>query len=176
MHFNQVWKSQKKSHKRATFTFWVDIKKCQKKDQFCRVFDNLNEACGQTVLPVLKGQKLSKNIKIKNFKCDILSNFQTMCASSWCYYCPRFSAFCKWQKRDFQSIRSNHHPLFDLSLNWRWLEDSNLRSWPRKIYKKIRAQNQLKIHPSKKDNLILLNWWWITNSRLLLLILPKINP
>ena len=40
------------------------------------------EACGQTVLPdrsVLIGQKLVRNAKIKKLKCDILSNFQTMC-------------------------------------------------------------------------------------------------
>ena len=39
------------------------------------------EACGQTVLPdrsVLIGQKLMENAKIEKFKCDILSNFQTM--------------------------------------------------------------------------------------------------
>ena len=39
------------------------------------------EACGQTVLPdrsVLIGQKLVENAKIQKFKCDILSNFQTM--------------------------------------------------------------------------------------------------
>ena len=41
------------------------------------------EACGQTVLPdrsVLIGQKLVENANIQKFKCDILSNFQTM----WC--------------------------------------------------------------------------------------------
>ena len=40
------------------------------------------EACGQTVLPdrsVLIGQKLVENAKNEKFKCDILSNFQTMC-------------------------------------------------------------------------------------------------
>ena len=40
------------------------------------------EACGQTVLPdrsVLKGQKMVENDKIQKFKCDILSDFQTMC-------------------------------------------------------------------------------------------------
>ena len=40
------------------------------------------EACGQTVLPdrsVLIGQKLVDNAKIHKFKCDILSNFQTVC-------------------------------------------------------------------------------------------------
>ena len=40
------------------------------------------EACGQTVLPdmsILIWQKLVENAKIKKFKCDILSNFQTMC-------------------------------------------------------------------------------------------------
>ena len=39
------------------------------------------EACGQTVLPdrsVLIGQKLVENANIQKFKCDILSNFQTM--------------------------------------------------------------------------------------------------
>ena len=39
------------------------------------------EACGQTVLPdrsVLKGQKVVENVKIVKFKCDILSNFQTL--------------------------------------------------------------------------------------------------
>ena len=41
-----------------------------------------SEACGQTVLPdrsILIGQKLVENAKIQNFKCDILSDFQTMC-------------------------------------------------------------------------------------------------
>ena len=41
----------------------------------------ISEACGQTVLPdrsVLIGQKLVENAKIQKFKCDILSNFQTM--------------------------------------------------------------------------------------------------
>ena len=40
------------------------------------------EACGQTVLPDrsgLIGQKLVENARIQKFKCDILSNFQTMC-------------------------------------------------------------------------------------------------
>ena len=40
------------------------------------------EACGQTVLPessVLIGKILVENANIKKFKCDILSNFQTMC-------------------------------------------------------------------------------------------------
>ena len=39
------------------------------------------EANGQTVLPdrsILIGQKLVENAKIQKFKCDILSNFQTM--------------------------------------------------------------------------------------------------
>ena len=40
------------------------------------------KACGQTVLlpdrSVLIGQKLMENAKIQKFKCDILSNFQTM--------------------------------------------------------------------------------------------------
>ena len=52
-----------------------------KNGPFWRVFEK-PEACGQTVLPdwsVLIGQKLVENAKIHKFKCDILSNFQTMC-------------------------------------------------------------------------------------------------
>ena len=43
------------------------------------------EACCQTVLPdrsVLIAQKLVENAKIQKSKCDILSNFQTMCCCS----------------------------------------------------------------------------------------------
>ena len=43
------------------------------------------KACGQTVLPdrsILKGQKMVENAKIETFKCDILSNIQTLCRSS----------------------------------------------------------------------------------------------
>ena len=57
------------------------IKKA-KNGQFWRVFEKL-EACGQTVLPdrsVLIGQKLVENAKIQKLKCDILSNFQTLCS------------------------------------------------------------------------------------------------
>ena len=42
------------------------------------------EVRGQTVLPdksILIGQKLVENAKNQKFKCDILSNFQTMCKS-----------------------------------------------------------------------------------------------
>ena len=55
--------------KRATFTLWTE----GKKGQF--------EACCQTMLPdrsILVGQKLVDNAKIKRFKCDILSDFQTL--------------------------------------------------------------------------------------------------
>ena len=44
-----------------------------------------NGPTGQTVLPdrsILIGQKLVENARIQKFKCDILSNFQTMCARS----------------------------------------------------------------------------------------------
>ena len=78
-----VWKSQKKSHatlraKPATFTFWVN-QKCQK----CSILASFwkPEACGQTVLPdrsVFIGQKMVQKAKIQKFKCDIVSNFQTM--------------------------------------------------------------------------------------------------
>ena len=52
-----------------------------KNGPFWRVFEKL-DACSQTVLPdrsVLLGQKLVENAKIQKFKCNILSNFQTMC-------------------------------------------------------------------------------------------------
>ena len=54
----------------------------QKYGPFWRVFENLKLAvkqCYQT-MSVLIGQKLVENAKIKKLKCDILSNFQTMCA------------------------------------------------------------------------------------------------
>ena len=44
---------------------------------FWRVLEN--QAFGQTVLPdrsILIGQKLVENVKIRKFKCDIVSNFQ----------------------------------------------------------------------------------------------------
>ena len=50
-----------------------------------RVFENLNNACGQTELPdrsVLIGQKLVENAAIEKFKCDILGDFQTLCTSN----------------------------------------------------------------------------------------------
>ena len=42
-------------------------------------------ACGQTVIPdrsILIGQKMVEIAKIPKFKCDILSNFQTLCTNS----------------------------------------------------------------------------------------------
>ena len=50
------------------------------------------EACGQTVLPdrsILIGQKLVENSNSKKFKCDILSNFQTL--------------WCRWKGSIYQS-------------------------------------------------------------------------
>ena len=55
------------------------IEKCQKWSIFASFWKP--EACGQTVLPdrsLLIGQKLVENAKIQKFKCDILSNFQTL--------------------------------------------------------------------------------------------------
>ena len=77
-----VWKSQEKSHsilreKRAMFTFCED-KSLLKMATFASFWKPV--ACGQTVLPdrsILIGQKLVENAKIKKFKCDILSDFQT---------------------------------------------------------------------------------------------------
>ena len=46
------------------------------------------EICGQTVLPdrsISIGQKLVENAKIENLKCDILGDFQTLCAFTYCY-------------------------------------------------------------------------------------------
>ena len=50
------------------------------------------EACGQKVLPdrsVFIGQKLVEKAKIQKFKCDNLSNFQTLCKS-----CKRHISIC----------------------------------------------------------------------------------
>ena len=59
------------------------------------------EACGQTELPdrsVLKGQKLVENAKSQKFKCDILSNFQTMCkcqSSRFVFFLMHWTAISK---------------------------------------------------------------------------------
>ena len=55
----------------------------------CTVFENhrksLIQHCERSELRLhfewtkVKGQKLVENAKIENFKCDIFSNFQTMC-------------------------------------------------------------------------------------------------
>ena len=58
------------------------LTKIANNDPFWRVLENLKIACGQIVLPdksILIGQKLMENAKMPKFKCDILSNFQTMC-------------------------------------------------------------------------------------------------
>ena len=61
---------------------WTKVnEKCQKWSILASFWKP--EACGQTVLPdmsVLIGQKLVENAKMQKFKCDILSNVQTMCA------------------------------------------------------------------------------------------------
>ena len=60
---------------------WTKVhKKCQK----CSILTSFwkHEACGQIVLPdrlLLIGQKLVENAKIQKMKCDILSDFQTLC-------------------------------------------------------------------------------------------------
>ena len=83
---HSVWKPQKKSHstlraKRAKFTIWVDKSslKMPQNGQFWRFYVNLKLAvkqCYQT------GHFLTdKNWwEMTKFKCDILSNFQTMCS------------------------------------------------------------------------------------------------
>ena len=76
-HTHDVWKSQKKSH-------WT--LRAKKTNQECQKYFILAsfwkpEACGQKLLPdksLSKEQKLVGNGKIDIFKCDILSNFQTM--------------------------------------------------------------------------------------------------
>ena len=47
---------------------------------------------------VLKGQKSVENAKIQKFKCDILSNFQTMCRGrlDWLYGFTLVVVFCSW--------------------------------------------------------------------------------
>ena len=51
-----------------------------KNDPFWRVFENLKLAVKQCyqIDQVFIGQKLVENAKIKTFKCDILSDFQTV--------------------------------------------------------------------------------------------------
>ena len=56
-----------------------------------------------TDLPVLIGPKLAKNAKIEKFKCDILSNFQTMWALG---KKINFGLFC----HDFQTVSNSINP------------------------------------------------------------------
>ena len=74
---------RKRSELRLHFE-WTKVSwKCQK--WFILVSEWKPEACSQTVLPdrsVLKRQKLVGNDKIQTFKCDILSNFQTICSQT----------------------------------------------------------------------------------------------
>ena len=75
------------------------------------------EACGQTVLPgrsVLQRQKLVENAKIQKFKCDILSDFQTMCLWLKRIFSP-FSYFSGYKRGMAQSLR---HCRTDLLLWW----------------------------------------------------------
>ena len=71
------------NHRKSLIQHCVDkkfIKKCQKWSIMASFWKA--KACGQTVLPdrlVLIGQKLVENAKLKKFKCEILSNFQSMC-------------------------------------------------------------------------------------------------
>ena len=59
--------------------------KSAKNGPFLRLFWKL-EACGETVLPdrsILIGQKIGGNVKIKNLKCDIFEDFQTLWRYAW---------------------------------------------------------------------------------------------
>ena len=49
-----------------------------KNDQFWRVFENLAGNQFYQTGHYQKGQKIGENANIQKFKCDILSNFQTM--------------------------------------------------------------------------------------------------
>ena len=73
----------KRSELRLHFMWTKVNQKCQKWSILASFWKP--EACGQIVLPdrsVFIEQKLVENAKIKIFKCDILSNFQTMCSWS----------------------------------------------------------------------------------------------
>ena len=71
----------------ASYSYILSGQKFIKNAKKCSILASFwkPEACGQTVLPdrsVLIGQKLVENGKIQKFKCDILSNFQTMWTDS----------------------------------------------------------------------------------------------
>ena len=75
------------------------------------------EACGQTVLPdktVLVGKKLVENDKIQKFKCDILSNFQTMCECvkiSLFHWFPRLKLFLPITQKGCQTRHQGYNDL-----------------------------------------------------------------
>ena len=68
---------------------------------FWGVFENLKFTV-KTVLPdrsISIGQKLAKNAKIQNFKCDILGNFQTMCSLDFGDYVDCIRSFVRITQR-----------------------------------------------------------------------------
>ena len=67
----------------ASYVYILSGQKLSEKSQKWSILASYwkSEACGQPVLPkssAFIGQKVVENAKIKKFKCDILSNFQTM--------------------------------------------------------------------------------------------------
>ena len=88
---NEIGKIRLSNHRKVSFNIASEVSyvcilsgqkfiKNAKNGPFWRVFEK-PEACGQTVLPdrsVLIEQKLVENTKIRKFRCDILSDFQTM--------------------------------------------------------------------------------------------------
>ena len=110
-----VWKSQKMSHstmraKRTTFTFWVD--KDAKNAQFGEFWKMWillpNSVTRQVNFKI--GQKLVEIAEIEKFKCDILSNFQTMWNSQ--IRMNMFEIVVKRDWKDFQCMTVRLGPIF----------------------------------------------------------------
>ena len=80
---NSDWTKSSQHYERSELHLqseWTKVNQKYRKWSFLASFWN-PEACGQTVLPdrsILIRQKLAGKAKIQKFKCDILSNFQTL--------------------------------------------------------------------------------------------------
>ena len=72
---------------------------------------------------VLIGQKLVKDAKIQKFKCDILSNFQTMCASKieLSMDLKALSFYYRWLKVRINIVDDKHHFCW-LNCQPKWFE------------------------------------------------------
>ena len=118
------------------------------------------KTCGQTVLldrSLLIGQKLTENTKLKKFKCDILSDFQTLCKPF--KRNPSFAFLCKDKQYFFsKNVKPAFFVKFFSLLNhpsFLWWRDGGAHFQVKRILILDFVQNR---DYSKKKKSITL-WW-----------------